>query len=258
MSRQALIAAGLAFALAVGAANSKTVSHAGACPSVSILGDATRVTGVDTDAGRIDADYVVLCPGMWGRDLAASVGVNLPLHACEHYYVMFEAIPGLAPQLPVLREHVADWFELDGDSPYMLLVADVQASKLLPLDGQLRKRIMGDESLKDAGAAVAFAHDPKPFGIYNIKLMKCGGIAGAMEIATIARAAGIDLFWGCNDESILSITAALHAAYSCPHTRYIDLDGSFDLAEDLVTGGFTVEQGYLKINNEPGFGTRMV
>ena len=26
----------------------------------------------------------------------------------------------------VLREHVAEWFELDGDSPYMLLVADVQ------------------------------------------------------------------------------------------------------------------------------------
>jgi carbamoyltransferase len=25
----------------------------------------------------------------------------------------------------VLREHVAEWFELDGDSPYMLLVADV-------------------------------------------------------------------------------------------------------------------------------------
>ncbi|MFM2145196.1 MAG: hypothetical protein RL732_32 [Bacteroidota bacterium] len=129
---------------------------------------------------------------------------------------------------------------------------------LLQLDSKLRKKIMGDESLKDAGAAIAFAHDHKPFGIYNIKLMKCGGIAGAMEIATIAKASGIDLFWGCNDESILSITAALHAAYSCPHTRYIDLDGSFDLAEDLVTGGFTVEQGYLKINNEPGFGTRMV
>ena len=77
----------------------------------------------------------------------------------------------------------------------------------VPLEDLLRKKIMGDESLKDAGAAVAFAHDPKPFGIYNIKLMKCGGIAGAMDIATIARAAGIDLFWGCNDESILSITA---------------------------------------------------
>ena len=71
----------------------------------AIRRDGKRVTGVDTDAGRIDADFVVLCPGMWGRDLAASVGVNLPLHACEHYYVMFEAIPGLAPQLPVLRDY---------------------------------------------------------------------------------------------------------------------------------------------------------
>lgn len=33
----------------------------------------------------------------------------------------------------VLREHVADWFELDGDSPYMLLVADVLASRRLPV-----------------------------------------------------------------------------------------------------------------------------
>jgi len=71
----------------------------------AIRRDGKRVTGVDTDAGSIDADFVVLCPGMWGRDLAASVGVNLPLHACEHYYVMFEAIPGLAPQLPVLRDY---------------------------------------------------------------------------------------------------------------------------------------------------------
>src|SRR5262249_55786695 len=32
----------------------------------------------------------------------------------------------------VLREHAADWFELDADSPYMLLVADVQRSRRLP------------------------------------------------------------------------------------------------------------------------------
>jgi carbamoyltransferase len=33
----------------------------------------------------------------------------------------------------VLREHVADWFELDADSPYMLLVADVQPAQRLPV-----------------------------------------------------------------------------------------------------------------------------
>ena len=44
---------------------------------------------------------------MWSRDLAASVGVNLPLHACEHYYVLFESVDGLSPDLPVLRDYDA-------------------------------------------------------------------------------------------------------------------------------------------------------
>jgi 4-methylaminobutanoate oxidase (formaldehyde-forming) len=44
---------------------------------------------------------------MWSRDLASSVGVNLPLHACEHYYVLFESVDGLSPDLPVLRDYDA-------------------------------------------------------------------------------------------------------------------------------------------------------
>ena len=67
--------------------------------------DGERVTGVDTAEGAIDADYVVLCGGMWTRDLAASIGVTVPLHACEHYYVLFEGIEGLSPSLPVLRDY---------------------------------------------------------------------------------------------------------------------------------------------------------
>lgn len=67
--------------------------------------DGTRVTGVDTDEGSIDADYVIICGGMWTRDLAASVGVAAPLHACEHYYVLFEGVEGIDPSLPVLRDY---------------------------------------------------------------------------------------------------------------------------------------------------------
>ncbi|WP_417412677.1 GcvT family protein [Hoeflea sp.] len=65
-----------------------------------------RVTGVDwqqgEETGSIAADLVVNCGGMWGRDLAAQSGVTLPLHACEHFYIVTEAIEGL-PRLPVLR-----------------------------------------------------------------------------------------------------------------------------------------------------------
>lgn len=64
------------------------------------------VTGVDWesggDTGHISADLVVNCGGMWGRDLAARSGVTLPLHACEHFYLVTEAIEGLN-RLPVLR-----------------------------------------------------------------------------------------------------------------------------------------------------------
>jgi 4-methylaminobutanoate oxidase (formaldehyde-forming) len=71
----------------------------------SVHHDAGRVTGVQTEHGRLDADYVVLCAGMWTRDLAASVGVTVPLHACEHYYVLFKDVPGLDPGMPVLRDY---------------------------------------------------------------------------------------------------------------------------------------------------------
>ena len=65
-----------------------------------------RVTGVTwqqgEETGTIATGHVVNCGGMWGRDLAACNGVTLPLHACEHFYIVTENIPGLA-QLPVLR-----------------------------------------------------------------------------------------------------------------------------------------------------------
>ena len=42
---------------------------------------------------------------------------------------------GFRPFAPsVLREHLEEWFELDTDSPYMMLVADVAADRLRPLD----------------------------------------------------------------------------------------------------------------------------
>lgn len=117
-----------------------------------------------------------------------------------------------------------------------------------------RKLLVADESLLSPSTAWSLSNPPQPYGVYNIKLMKTGGIIGAKSIATIAQSAGIDLFWGCNDESIVSITAALYAAYSCSNTKYLDLDGSFDLAKDLVEGGFELKDGYLFPKNLPGLG----
>ena len=42
-----------------------------------------KVTGVETSQGAIAAEYVVLCGGMWSRNLGRLAGVNVPLHAAE-------------------------------------------------------------------------------------------------------------------------------------------------------------------------------
>ena len=134
---------------------------------------------------------------------------------------------------------------------------DIQL-ELIEQPPALKARIACDESLKNAASALRLIDHGGTCGIFNIKLMKCGGLLGAFEIANIAAYANIDLFWGCFDESTLSITAALHAAMACPATRYIDLDGSFDLAEDPFKGGFQLREGYLYPNERPGFGIQPV
>ncbi|MBO0335336.1 FAD-dependent oxidoreductase [Sneathiella sp. CAU 1612] len=64
-------------------------------------------TGVDWQSeegenGYIEAEMVVNCAGMWAHQVGRLAGVNVPLHACEHFYIVTESIKDL-PQLPVLR-----------------------------------------------------------------------------------------------------------------------------------------------------------
>jgi 4-methylaminobutanoate oxidase (formaldehyde-forming) len=62
------------------------------------------VTGVCTPFGDIECEYVVNCAGMWARQLGATAGVNIPLQAAEHYYLITEQIADLPPNLPVLED----------------------------------------------------------------------------------------------------------------------------------------------------------
>ena len=62
-----------------------------------------RAAGVETANGYIAADTVVLCAGMWSRQLGRECGVSVPLHAAEHFYIVTEPIAGLPGNLPVLR-----------------------------------------------------------------------------------------------------------------------------------------------------------
>jgi len=63
-----------------------------------------RITGVCTTQGNVETDVVVLAAGMWSRQLAARIGVSVPLQAAEHYYLLTEPIDGVHNQLPVVED----------------------------------------------------------------------------------------------------------------------------------------------------------
>ena len=70
----------------------------------SIETDKGKITAVITDSGRIECEVVVCCAGQWTRNLAASVGVNVPLVSVEHQYMITEAIDGVETDMPTLRD----------------------------------------------------------------------------------------------------------------------------------------------------------
>ncbi|MEP6995585.1 MAG: dipeptide epimerase [Acidobacteriota bacterium] len=159
-------------------------------------------------------------------------------------------------------EETARFFELTAALELEFVEQPVPREALSALRGTLSadslRRVAADESLHDEKDALHLAAPEPACGIFNIKLMKCGGIAGAQRIAAIAETAGIALMWGCMDESRISIAAALHAAFASPATRYLDLDGSLDLARDVADGGFTMTRGRMRTTDAPGLGIREI
>ena len=70
-----------------------------------VLFDGERVVGIRSDRGTVRTDFVVNCAGMWARELGRRSGIDVPLHACEHYYAVTEKLDAVSRDLPVLRDH---------------------------------------------------------------------------------------------------------------------------------------------------------
>ena len=99
-----------------------------------ILTERGKVAGVAVEGGRIRADVVVNCAGMWGRDVGGMGQASVPLHACEHFYVVTEPMAGVTPDLPVLRDP-DNYAYIKEDAGKILLGAFEPEAKPWGMDG---------------------------------------------------------------------------------------------------------------------------
>ncbi len=76
-------------------------------PVKKILIKNGRISGVVTEKGNIDCEYVVLATGMWSRQIGEEINVSVPLYPNEHFYVITEPMKDLSKNLPVLRDYNA-------------------------------------------------------------------------------------------------------------------------------------------------------
>lgn len=71
---------------------------------IDVITKRGAVHGVRTSRGTIECEFVVNCAGMWARQLGARNGVNIPLQAAEHYYLITEKIPEIRSSWPVIED----------------------------------------------------------------------------------------------------------------------------------------------------------
>ncbi len=118
--------------------------------------------------------------------------------------------------------------------------------------------VMADESVFGPGEVIELIR-MRAADIINIKLMKTGGLSGAIQIADIAAIHGIDCMMGCMLESSVSVAAAAHlAAAKSQVISKVDLDGPSLCLHDPVIGETVFNEAEITLGSAPGFGVREV
>ncbi|KAK3581173.1 hypothetical protein CHS0354_024706 [Potamilus streckersoni] len=71
-----------------------------------VLIEENKVSQVETSCGPIKCEYFINCAGQWARELGkkSEPKVRVPLHSCEHFYVVTQPIEDMDKMLPVIRD----------------------------------------------------------------------------------------------------------------------------------------------------------
>lgn len=212
------------------------VQYSAVITSLGALGEIVRALGVRLYAfcqGKMKVGIAGVDDASSVRRIRRIVGPRFDLRIdANEAWRCRDLEARLAPLLPL------------GISSVEQPVPHSEVEGLAPLRGRLAVPLMLDESLCSRGDAER-AIETGTCDLFNIRLSKCGGFVPSLQIAAMARQAGLGYQLGCQvgETGILS-AAGRHFATSVAGIRY--LEGSFDrflVAERLTAEDLTFRRG---------------
>ena len=132
-------------------------------------------------------------------------------------------------------------------------VSNADHDGLKRLSRSLPMAVMADESMGTKEDAFKLAR-AEVVDMFNIKLLKCGGLHQAKKIAAVAESAGIRCMVGSTVQTSISAAAQLHLAASTPVIDYADILIPHEFLEADAASGIDLEGGVAAVSSTPGLG----
>jgi len=119
------------------AAKKKGVKIIEKCKLEKILKRDNQIRGVKTNLGTINCEYIVLCAGMWSRQIGEAAGVSIPLYPNEHFYMITEDYKNLPEKLPTFRDPDTYLYAREYHGKMMLGIFEPNAKNAFKKNGKV-------------------------------------------------------------------------------------------------------------------------
>lgn len=129
---------------------------------------------------------------------------------------------------------------------------------MIAIKAAIRTPLLADESAFNLAQVKQLA-ERGGADIFNIKLMKTGGLSQAIAIADYCQAEGLQCLMGCMLEGGISAAAAVHLAIARSRViTKIDLDGPSLGMFNPIDGNVHFDDAVITVSERPGLGIRSV